>query len=409
MEKIIVTALLIFSCTDGTHFGRFCPAECYSGNTQTKNIGECRSGKPICDEKTNVVECEGEVLPSEETCDGRDQDCNNLSDDMIYPLHSYDFPPGKFGLAEYPCLSLGECRNGRTECVNGSWKCIYPPTVELNSDGNVAEKETLCDQKDGSCNGRTDEDIIFDPPYCFDGTIFQATNPPCSPGVWICNDGVKTCTNQVLPTLEICGDQIDQDCSGIPDDTTIVLNTDFDIVFLVDTSGSMAYTISSVAGALDAYSSQFDDNEHYRFALVLMAAPVGTLVQIDTNFTDFTSIRSRIQSLQDDGSGAEASLDAMLEICQQSNPLLLSWRPEAKKLIFTFTDELPQTYVTPQTTYQMVSDTCIASQTTLVIWSENEPEFRPIAENAGGVYFELINDWEIMFEEMNSIIFMFCE
>lgn len=408
MRTIIFFSFLI-ACSDNSSLGRVCPSECYSGAVGTKDVGICRAGKPVCNERMEIIDCFGEVLPEqEEICSGKDEDCSGLSDDYIYPLRSYSFQSGQYGLDEYPCLSLGECRNGRAECVNGSWKCIYLPTVELNSDGNVTEKETLCDQKDGDCDGRTDEDLFIGQ-YCYEGEIGTEIYPPCHPGSLLCRSGNVECVNQVIPSPEICGDQVDNDCDGVINNTTIALNTDFDIVFLVDTSGSMAYTISSVAGALDAYSEQFDGNEHYRFALVLMAAPVGTLVQIDTDFTDFVSIRSRIQSLQDNGSGAEASLDAMLEICQQSNPLFLSWRPEAKRLLFTFTDEPPQTYMTTRTNYQMVSDACIASQTTLVIWSENEPEFRPIAENSGGVYFELINDWQIMFNEMNSIIFSFCE
>lgn len=406
MRIIIFSVFLIASCSDDASLGRVCPKECYSGREKTKNVGVCHEGKPICNEKMEIIECIGEVLPEEEKCDGLDNACRNTID-LIPLIHSYDFFPGRFGLAEYPCLSLGECRNSAAKCNNGSWICSYPPTVEMNN-GNIAENETLCDQRDGDCDGRTDEDLFIGQ-YCYEGPIGTELHFPCHPGVLSCRSGIVECVNEVLPVPEICGDQIDNDCSGVADDTTAALNTDFDIVFLVDTSGSMFYTISSVAGALDAYSGQFDNNEHYRFALVLMSSPNGDLVQVDTNFTDFTSIRSRIQNIQSNGSWEEASLDAIFEICEISNPLFLSWRIDAKRMLFTFTDEVPQTYMTPQITYQMVLDACVSSNTFLAIWSNNDREFSLITNDSFGLHFELVNDWEIIFNEMNSIIFMFCE
>lgn len=406
VKQKYIFVYLLSACSNESELGRFCPKDCYSGNPKTKNVGKCKSGTPTCDENFNIVECFGEVLPTEEICNGLDESCNSVADDSIYPLRPHSFWIGRYGLEKYPCSIVGECSKGVADCINGKWECSYPETVEMDN-GQITETETRCDGLDGSCNGRIDENIVFDPPYCFDGTIFQATNPPCRPGVFICNNGQKICEGQILPSPEIC-DQIDNDCSGVIDDTEITLSTKYDICFIVDTSGSMCPIINAVVTALDAYSSQFDNNQNFQFCLVNMSHNPEPYIWIESNFTDFANIVNSLWGLACSGWYRELSLDSMYQVCKQTNPLNLNWRQDSNRLFFLFTDERAQTNTIPYTTGQMIIDACLGTSTLPFIWSITPSDFAYIAQGANGQHFLLTNEWEVMFNDMNSIIIQLC-
>ena len=60
--------------------------ECYSGPTDTRNVGACRTGRRTCASAgTWPMACVGEVLPRPETLNGIDDDCNGSVDDGITP------------------------------------------------------------------------------------------------------------------------------------------------------------------------------------------------------------------------------------------------------------------------------------------------------------------------------------
>src|SRR3990167_2965178 len=115
MRKIIL--LFLLSCFDQGSLGRICPSRpCYTGEIETLNVGICHAGIPICDDKMNVVECRGEVLPSEDICDSLDNLCIGHAD-YIPDIYFQNFNQGEFGLEEYPCAHLGACFDAHVECV----------------------------------------------------------------------------------------------------------------------------------------------------------------------------------------------------------------------------------------------------------------------------------------------------
>ena len=127
-----------------------------------------------------------------ETCDGIDNDCDNVIDEDLDLPTSCDLP------------GLGECQLGRPICQNGMIECepLFPRSQEV------------CDAVDNDCDGQLDENPADVGLACF-------TDLPgiCSLGMSRCEEGSIVCEGAAAPETEIC-DLEDQDCDGIIDEGT---------------------------------------------------------------------------------------------------------------------------------------------------------------------------------------------
>src|SRR5688500_1123840 len=54
--------------------------DCYSGRAGTAGTGLCATGTQVCSSAGSWGECAGEVTPTEELCNGDDDDCDGASD-----------------------------------------------------------------------------------------------------------------------------------------------------------------------------------------------------------------------------------------------------------------------------------------------------------------------------------------
>jgi hypothetical protein len=157
----------------------------------------CKDGKLLC------VGTGG----SAEVCDGKDNDCNGIIDDN----------PTDVG---------GLCGNNVGQCVPGLYQCVPttigdPSTDQLTCVGGVGPSEEICDGFDNNCNGFVDEDPDGPGPLQLVGTGIDCGTPGCGAGVTACKDGAITCqTKGTGGTLEVCNGK-DDDCNGVIDDNPI--------------------------------------------------------------------------------------------------------------------------------------------------------------------------------------------
>jgi hypothetical protein len=172
-------------------------ASCYTGAAGTSGVGECRAGSTLCTAGAWGA-CSGQVLPATETCDNKDNDCDAATDETLAQA-CYTGTAATRG--------VGECRDGSQSCSAGAWGACG---------GQVLPAAETCDNKDNDCDGAKDESLTQ---ACYGGAA--ATR-----GVGECRDGAQTCAagawgacgGQVLPAAETC-DNKDNDCDAATDES----------------------------------------------------------------------------------------------------------------------------------------------------------------------------------------------
>jgi hypothetical protein len=169
-----------------------CDGQVDEGLTQScgTDVGACVAGTQTCANGAWGA-CAGQVAPTNETCNGVDDDCDGDTDEGCQCQNGQTMACG---------TNTGACTTGTQTCSSGAWgPCV----------GGVGPTPEICNNVDDDCDGQTDEGLTqscgTDQGACVAGT------QTCSAGVW------SACAGSVGPTTETCNN-IDDDCDGLKDE-----------------------------------------------------------------------------------------------------------------------------------------------------------------------------------------------
>lgn len=155
----------------------------------TGQFGACALGTSTC--SNGAITCSATTMPMTESCDGVDNNCNGATDE------------GTSGVMCTVAGKLGPCAQSTTQCQNGSSLC--PQTVFPANE--------ICNGVDDNCNGNTDDGNPGGGGAC----MVAGKLGPCANGTFNCTAGSLACTQTVFPASEACGDGVDNDCNGTVD------------------------------------------------------------------------------------------------------------------------------------------------------------------------------------------------
>ena len=226
---------------------------CYGGGSGTQGTGLCKAGKQTCS-AGNWGACIGEVKPTTELCDGKDNDCDGSTDEDFTDLgNACSLGKGICkGSGKYICSKdnksaicnavegkpLTEVCNGLDDDCDGSTDEDFKDLGNACSDGQGGCKRTgkyvcskdnksaicnavkgqvateTCNNVDDDCDGKVDEEVTQ--------SCYTAKDPKTK-GVGECKGGKQTCAagkwgtcaGEITPKAETCTSGKDFNCDGV--------------------------------------------------------------------------------------------------------------------------------------------------------------------------------------------------
>ncbi|TNE49879.1 MAG: hypothetical protein EP343_10110 [Deltaproteobacteria bacterium] len=159
------------------------------GQSCDVGLGVCkRTGQRVCDPSRTKTTCSATPgQPQIELCDGLDNNCDGSVDEKW---------PNK---GTSCVVGVGSCQN------QGTWICMNDKSGVACSVPPKAPQPEICDGKDNDCNGVVDDGLI------------RACQTKCGNGTERCVAGNWAACSARTPTTETCNDQ-DDDCNGQVDD-----------------------------------------------------------------------------------------------------------------------------------------------------------------------------------------------
>ena len=408
-----------------------------------------------------------------EICDGFDNDCDGQIDEELKCECTIDHVGVLFPCNESPLLcgkgyKTCECADDdcteiyTTDCVA---PCVYFPEPDEVCDPQIGMPLEMeeCNNFDDNCNQLIDEDLYA---QCYTADPSTMYVGICEPGLMTCLAGSwgnyaesmpeqpeyfmsGFCKGETVPQEEVCNG-VDDDCDGVTDSGEEL--DPVDVLFIVDWSGSMDVEIFAVMAALNQFAANYSDEEVLQWGMVIgpiesMMGPYLEYLKIHHNlsgFTDFLAAMSQLNLSSYAMTGAREMLyDALYlalhnlvgatslpiqiadltwntfkGVSESSPPMkqfVINWRKEAnvERVIILFTDETPQTYLTPEieqdTLLTVLSKT---TNTKIYVFSKEwhkenatyHDGWEPLCTASGGKWYELSSDTLVVYNSLMEII-----
>jgi hypothetical protein len=174
-----------------------------------------------------VVPCQKQA----EVCDGKDNNCDGIVDNVDYSGKGPCFPPG------YPAAN-----EGVGICQGGTWTCANVGGVYQDqcNGATFPAANDYCDGKDNNCNGQVDEGGVDPSVKVTDVCPADALAGECDATI-ACLNGKVACQVLVGPASEIC-DGKDNNCDGQVDEVTGLV----DINLLCNCTGRVDESLKQV-------------------------------------------------------------------------------------------------------------------------------------------------------------------
>jgi MYXO-CTERM domain-containing protein len=160
-------------------------------------VGVCKGGKLVC-RGTNGIICEGCIGPSAEICDGKDNDCDGMSD-MDAKC------PSGFGCREGACTIV--CKPGEFPCPSG-YKCMDTFCIPQRCAQVTCPSGQYCEEATGLCVDRCAGVVCNAPSICIQGLCRNCETLGCDPGQ-VCYKGAcqtNKCSTVSCPASQACAD-----------------------------------------------------------------------------------------------------------------------------------------------------------------------------------------------------------
>lgn len=399
--------------------GTYCPVD----RADRCDNGHCRCGMGApCAEET---ECRmGRCVRSDRftECDSTD-DCNG--DGTTGRQACIGDPYSDKSFCVDVCEFDDACPDGFA-CIEGS--CTFLECVPEN-----------CDDIDNDCDGEVDENGDGTGPlsrWCYSGPDIDDINPPCRKGVQVCEVGGRwsSCEGEVPPVPEVgllACDGLDNDCDLCADGTYMdgacyaTEPNGFDVLYLIDISGSMSSTISAVVDATSRFSALYAGNPEFRFGLVLIAGSgsMDRRAYVELDFTDFSRFDAILTLLRASGGGSEPTYDAVYESATDEiahaidtdgdgvkdtideTMTGLSWREGSIRIMVMFGDETAQTYRNATRGLMDITETAMCDSLTHgeSFTMFGRPSFSSEFDECG-TWYDLDSDPDVMFARLTDII-----